>query len=155
MRKHEYGGVSATGTLTGNYTEGQVVWFTVALNTTHYGRYRFRVCVIATPKLETELLTEECLDEHTLVRWYQGSSLVIWSCSSSHARKLVLLRRASHNYAVARCKRTCLGPRIPEMSGGMRPGLPPARSCPTSSHQASFAMALLRAACCNGTTSQA
>lgn len=72
VRKHEYGGVSATGEITGTYSEGQVVWLTIALNTSHCGRYRFRVCVIEDPPLERTQLTDDCLDEHVLVRFWAG-----------------------------------------------------------------------------------
>lgn len=67
-RKHEYGGVSATGTITGNYTEGDNINITIVINTSHKGRFSFRICVIWNPSLELTELTEDCLNEHILVR---------------------------------------------------------------------------------------
>lgn len=68
VRKHEYGGVSANGTITATYKEGQVINIQIVITTWHYGRYRFRICVIETPTKEKTLLTDDCLDEHLLVR---------------------------------------------------------------------------------------
>ncbi|KAL6778288.1 hypothetical protein ACKKBG_A17625 [Auxenochlorella protothecoides x Auxenochlorella symbiontica] len=67
-RKHEYGGVSATGTITGNYTEGDNINITIVINTSHKGRFSFRICVIWNPSLELTELTEDCLNEHILVQ---------------------------------------------------------------------------------------
>ncbi|KAL6771970.1 hypothetical protein ACKKBG_A28485 [Auxenochlorella protothecoides x Auxenochlorella symbiontica] len=67
-RKHEYGGVSATGTITGTYTEGQVVNLTTVITASHKGRFTYRVCVIEDPASELAELTEECLDKHVLVQ---------------------------------------------------------------------------------------
>ena len=66
--KHEYGGVSATGTLTANYTEGQEIDIKVTITAAHLGRFGFRICVIQHPTLEKTELTEACLDQHILVR---------------------------------------------------------------------------------------
>lgn len=66
-RKHEYGGVSATGTITGTYTEGQVVNMTIVITAAHKGRFMFRVCVIQDPTSERAELTDECLNQHILV----------------------------------------------------------------------------------------
>ncbi|KAK2080198.1 hypothetical protein QBZ16_000051 [Prototheca wickerhamii] len=85
--KHEYGGVSATGTLTANYTEGQEIDIKVTITAAHLGRFGFRICVIQHPTLEKTELTEACLDQHILVQssastnqdpgnrwWYQDSA---------------------------------------------------------------------------------
>ncbi|KFM24396.1 hypothetical protein F751_3114 [Auxenochlorella protothecoides] len=67
-RKHEYGGVSATGTITGTYTEGQVVNMTIVITAAHKGRFMFRVCVIQDPTSERAELTDECLNQHILMQ---------------------------------------------------------------------------------------